>query len=130
MRSLIWILAAVIAVGLVATVAAGAYRAGERHADDDVKVVQVESPDGGEANQGVEVVLIEDGAGRRWRFLPFGLVFPVLLIILFVILMRGAFGRWRGGPWLWGDAGAEEWHRRQHQISEESGTHGETSGGQ
>jgi hypothetical protein len=123
MRSLVWILAAVIAVGLVATAVAGAYRAGERHADDDVRVVRIESLDGAEASQGVEVVPIEDrGRDHGWGFFPFGLLFPILLIVLFVFLMRAI---WRGGPWFWRGAGPEDWHRRQHQTDDESGPRSE-----
>jgi hypothetical protein len=109
MKSVNWILAGLLAIGVVAGIAFGAYRAGERHADDDDRIVRIESPTG---SQDVEVVQIED---RDWGFFPGFFFLPLFFILLFFLLARGVFGGWRGGPWAWGRVAPEEWHRRQHE---------------
>jgi hypothetical protein len=107
MRGVYWVLGGLLAVGLVAGIAVGAYRAGDRHDDGD-RIVRIESPTG---SQDVEVVRIED---RGWGFFPGFFFLPLIFILLIFLLARGvAFGGWRGGPW--GRLAPEEWHRRQHE---------------
>jgi hypothetical protein len=103
-----WILGGLLAVGLVAGIAFGAYRAGDRHDDSD-RIVRIESPAG---SQDVEVVAIKD---RGWGFFPGFFFLPLLFILLFFLLARGVFGGWRAGPGAWRRIDPEEWHRRQHE---------------
>ena len=58
-----------------------------------------------------------------------GLLFPLLLILLFFGLLRGIFwGGWRGRGWggprgNWQDGAPpifEEWHRRAHEMQSQS----------
>jgi hypothetical protein len=108
MKSVYWILGGLLAVGLVAGIAFGPYRAGDKHNDGD-RIVRIESPTG---SQGVEVVRIED---RGWDFFPGFFFLPLLFLLLLFLLARGVFGEWRRGPWAWGPIDPEEWHRRQHE---------------
>ena len=76
--------------------------------------------------QGMTMSAKLPAAGPGWpypywygRFPPFGFIFPLLLIFLFLVLARGIFwlGRWNG----FGHAGCDrqarfdEWHRKAHQ---------------
>ena len=106
MKSVYWILGCLLAVGVVAGIAFGAYRAGDRHDDGD-RIVRIESPTG---SQDVEVVRIED---RGWGFFPGFFFLPLVFILLIFLVARGVFVGWRGGPW--GRLAPEEWHRRQHE---------------
>ena len=109
------ILAGVLAAGVLLTVAAGAYHAGQR--DDGVTRVV-----GGGDGQVVRV--IDDGRwGHGYGPGPGFFLFPLLGIGLVALLVtrarRGGYGGgWCGpGPGVgWGpEARMEDWHRRAHE---------------
>ena len=97
---------------------------------------------GGENVQVVRVVGrgYGPGPGYGFGFFPFGLILFPLLVLGVLLLARGVLwrGRWGapgygprgwGGPGPWGPgghAGFEEWHRRQHdQTDEQASARGE-----
>ena len=107
-----------IAVGVLSAAAlilvgAGAYRAGERNAEDDREVVG-ELVTEGEAT-GRTIIVDGDGWDRD-GFFPGFFVFP-LIVIGIVLLVASRRRRWYGpgryngcGP----DGELDEWHRRAH----------------
>jgi hypothetical protein len=108
----IWtgVVAGVLAASLLLTVGIGAYRAGQ-----DGEIVTRTVSDG-------EVVRVVDG--QHWGPGPGFFLFPLLIILLIVFLVRGrrwGHGGWygRGGPGYCGPpAGSredlDEWHRQAH----------------
>jgi hypothetical protein len=100
--------AALILVGV------GAYRAGERNADDDIEVVGEVIGEGG--SDGRTIIVDRDGWDRD-GFFPGFFVFP-LVVIGVVLLVASRRRRWYGGPGRYygcdqGD-GLDEWHRKAH----------------
>jgi len=108
------VLAGVLAAGVVLSVAAGAYRAGQRE-----EVVTRVAGDG-------EVIRVIDGDRRGG---PGFFLFPLLGIGLVVLLVsrgrRGGYGGgWCGpGPGAgWGpESRMEDWHRRAHGEADTTG---------
>jgi hypothetical protein len=105
------IVAGVLASAVVLSIGFGAYRAGQRS-----EVVTRTVGDG-------EVVRVIDGGWGHGPG-PGFFLFPLLIVVLVVLLVRG--GRhWHGGwgrpygPGPWGPGGPdpafEEWHRRAHE---------------
>jgi hypothetical protein len=112
MRNLNFFAAAALAAALVAAIAFGAYRAGERHGGGQDSIVRIEGPAGTDSGPPVEVVRIED---RRWRFPPFAFIFFPLALFALFLLFRAAFWGVRPGGWPRRDGTPEEWHRSQHE---------------
>jgi hypothetical protein len=103
-----------IVLGVLAIIAAvligfGAYQVGFGHGLASTGQVPAVAPDGPYGY----------GRGGFPGFWFFGLLFPILFILLIVALVRSLFGRppgW-GGPPLWGMSGRtmlDEWHRDAH----------------
>lgn len=107
------IAAGLLTAAVLATVAIGGYRAGERsdRADRTVTVID-------ETSDGRTVVVPADRWDEEWGHPGFGFfVFPLIVIgvvLLFVSRPR-RHGYYRhGGPYGWGAPTWEEWHRSQH----------------
>jgi hypothetical protein len=129
MRRAIGIGVVLLAILAVVGIGVGAYNAGHtdglaeglRHSGETVQVVR-------EVGPGFH-------PGYGYGFFPFGLILFPLLVIGIVLLLRGAFwrGRW-GGPGYWGRGYGgpgpwggpqrfqerfQDWHRDQHERTEE-----------
>lgn len=102
------VVAGVLAAAVVASVALGAYRAGQRS-----EVVTRTVTDG------TEVVRVIDGHGWGYGPGPGFFLFPLLAILVVFLLVRGG-RRWGGGPdggWCRAET-FEERHRRAHEPGE------------
>jgi hypothetical protein len=117
MRRTRWIAVAILVVLVGVGIGVSAYHAGVTNGL-------------AQAAAGTDVVrIVGPGYGYGWGFFPFGLfLFPLFFFLIFGVLRGALWGRRWGGPWNGGDdgpghrhvghdrwkAGAEDWHRRQH----------------
>jgi hypothetical protein len=112
------IAAGLLTAALLATVAIGGYRAGERsdRADRTVTVIDQTSSDG-------RTVVVPDGHwDDDWGHPGFGFfLFPLIVIgvVLLLVSRPRRYGYYRHGgdgpPWRHGDdADLRDWHRREH----------------
>jgi len=112
------IAAGLLTAAVLATVAIGGYRAGERSDRADRTVTVIDQT----ATDGRTVVVPPDRWGDEWGHPGFGFfLFPLVVVGVVLLLVsrprrHGYYGRgWDGPPWRRGyEAELHEWHRREH----------------
>ena len=113
------IAAGLLTAALLATVAIGGYRAGERSDREDRTVTMIDQT----STDGRTIVVPADRWDEDWGHPGFGFfLFPVIAIGVVLLLVsrprrHGYYRRgWDGPPWRDGyDRDLQDWHRRAHE---------------